>query len=413
MAQVLAPVSTQAFGVANYTNPETLAQSLLVPGWSPLPGTVVVSEAAGTDSVGFFNNGSSVFGIDSGVIITNGLIQNAIGPNVQGGTTGDGIISSLSFDFIAVSPEISWRYVFASEEWNPFYYDPFFNDSFTLTIDNRNIATLPGTNLPIDTATINWQKNTSSLISNWLVPAHSRSPIGDVLSWGPYNTQYDAFTVPLTAKATGLIVGQTYTATFEVEDGAEDGVDSAVLISSASVSFPGSSTLNPLLPASAPSPGQPWQFPPIYNFDPDFVWQLDPDVAIGYIYNVTGGPLFDQYTAPDLLFNSSYTLYGATGGVCSNNPNDYNAFISVIPESVAYDFASPLACFAIKGIDPQNALALNNTAAFMAGVSFDSTLGLAYVTQLPIPVPGPLPLLGVGATYGWARRLRRRTRAGA
>lgn len=30
----------------------------------------------------------------------------------------------------------------------------------------------------------------------------------------------------------------------------------------------------------------------------------------------------------------------------------------------------------------------------------------------PVPVPGPLPLLGVGAAFGWSRRLRRRQRLG-
>ena len=32
---------------------------------------------------------------------------------------------------------------------------------------------------------------------------------------------------------------------------------------------------------------------------------------------------------------------------------------------------------------------------------------------LPAPVPGPLPLFGAGAAFGWSRRLRRRVQSGS
>lgn len=74
-----------------------------------------------------------------------------------------------------------------------------------------------------------------------------------------------------------------------------------------------------------------------------------------------------------------------------------------------YDFTTPLACFAIKGISAQNALDPLNTTAFVAGISFDKA-GSVTVSQTPIPTPGPLPLAGAGMAYGWVRGLRRRLR---
>lgn len=181
-------------------------------------------------------------------------------------------------------------------------------------------------------------------------------------------------------------------------------------ISTATLPQEGTSSLNPWMPPVIPSrDDEPWIFPPTVVDNPDRIWWYDPEVAIGYVYNVADplGPLFDQYVAPDLPYNDTYELLSSGGSACSTNPEDFTTVLDTITQNVPYTFTTPLACFAIKGISEQNALDPLNTSAFVGGISFNKT-GTVTVSQTPIPTPGPLPLAGAGMAYGWARRLRRR-----
>ena len=74
---------------------------------------------------------------------------------------------------------------------------------------------------------------------------------------------------------------------------------------------PGSSSGAPILPP--PTSGSTWSFPPITLPDASSTLWLDPDVSVGYIYKVDpSGPLFDQFIAPALTYNTSYQLYSST-----------------------------------------------------------------------------------------------------
>jgi len=181
-------------------------------------------------------------------------------------------------------------------------------------------------------------------------------------------------------------------------------------ISTVTLPQEGTSSLNPWMPPVIPSRNdEPWIFPPTVVDNPDRIWWYDPEVAIGYVYNVADpmGPLFDQYVAPDLPYNDTYEILSSGGSACSTKPEDFTTVLDTITQNVPYSFATPLACFAIKGISEQNALDPLNTTAFVGGISFDRT-GTVTVSQTPIPTPGPLPLAGAGVAYSWARRLRRR-----
>ena len=97
----------RALTVASYTNLEALAQSLLVPGWSPVPGSVAATQLI-TDAIGTFDNAADI-GITNGVLVTSGTIFNALGPNNSPSATEVGALTRLSFEFVAVSPGNSWR----------------------------------------------------------------------------------------------------------------------------------------------------------------------------------------------------------------------------------------------------------------------------------------------------------------
>ncbi|MCX5952907.1 MAG: choice-of-anchor L domain-containing protein [Cyanobacteria bacterium] len=129
---------------------------------------------------------------------------NAVGPNNSGSATGPGALSSLSFAFRAVSPSISWRYVFASEyeEW----VGSQFNDRFRLTLNGENLALIPGTSANVEINSVNQISNT----------AFYRSNVGSALN--NFNTQYDGLTTLLTASKGDLVVGNTYNVEFMVTD---------------------------------------------------------------------------------------------------------------------------------------------------------------------------------------------------
>jgi hypothetical protein len=376
------------------TDFNALASFLLVDGWSPVPGSVS-GTLAGSDAIGTFDNAADI-GLTNGVLLTTGTVFNAVGPNTSSSTTGPGALSSLSFDFVAVSPGISWRYVFASEEYEEFVNSSF-NDRFRLTLNGENLALIPGTSSNVEINSVNQFFNT----------AFYRPNTGAALN--NFNTQYDGFTTLLTASKGDLVVGNTYNVQFMVTDVGDTALDSGVFIGANSVSFEGGSPEVPLMPEAPTSPTAPWVFPEFTVFDPGFTWWLDPDVAIGYIYNVTGGPKFATYNAPTLPFDNNYELFGSSDS-CSTFTNS----LGLITGGNQFSFGTAVDCFAIKGIDVANMLDPTDTMAFVAGVTFDS-MGTVSVTQTPITqfvdpasVPGPLPLFGVGAAFAYSRKLRNR-----
>jgi hypothetical protein len=385
----------KAVTVSPSTDFNALANFLLVDGWDPVPGSVS-GTLAGANAIGTFDNASDI-GLTNGVLLTTGSVFNAVGPNTSESTSGPGALSSISFDFVAVSPGISWRYVFASEEYEE-YVNSGYNDSFSLTLNGENLALIPGTSSAVAINSVNQLSNT----------AFYRSNVGTALN--NFNTQYDGLTTLLTASKGDLVVGNTYNVQFTITDVGDQAWDSGVFIGANSVSFDGGRPETPLLPETPTSPTAPWVFPDFTVFDPGFTWWLDPDVAVGYIYNVTGGPKFASYDPLPLPFDNNYELFGSSDS-CATFTNSLGP---ITGSGGAFTFGSPVECFAIKGIDVANMLDPTNTMAFNAGFTFDSE-GTVSVTQTPITefvdpasVPGPLPLFGVGAAFAYSRKLRNR-----
>ena len=389
----------KALTVSPYANIEDLATLLLVSGWDPVPGSVTAT-LAGTNAIGTFDDAADI-GLKNGVLLTTGTIFNALGPNTSSSATGSGTLSSLSFDFVAVSSGISWRYVFGSEEYEE-YVGSQFNDRFRLSLNGENLALIPGTSSDVAINSVNQSSN----------PKFYRPNTGSALN--TLNTQYDGLTTVLTASKSDLVVGNTYTVSFEVTDVGDSSFDSGVFLGANSVSFDGGSLETPLLPPPPENPGDPLVFPTFNVFDTNFTWWIDPDVAVGYIYKVANliGPKFSSVTPISLPFDDSYDLFGSTDSCAT-----FTDSLGVVTGSTTYTFGAPVTCFAIKGIDVANMLDPTNSLAFNTGVTFDTT-GLVDVTQTPITqyvppssVPGPLPLLGVGAAFSWSRQLRRRINA--
>jgi hypothetical protein len=175
----------------------------------------------------------------------------------------------------------------------------------------------------------------------------------------------------------------------------------------------GETPSNPLLPEPTP-PGDPsFRFITQVNAgDPGtgnrFLF-IDPDVAVGYDYTVTGGPNFASVLIPDPLprGDSEFLLeLGSFGNFPLLAGTPFN-LLGVNP----LGFSS----FRISGIDTDELLDPTNPTAFITGLTFTGT-GTVNLTQTPIienipdPVstPEPSSLLGLGLLGGGLTLTRRR-----
>jgi large repetitive protein len=215
-------------GTAPYNPATNLVSNVLLGPGVTLVGTPTF--AGVSSQVGYFNGANSNIGLGSGIIMSSGPANRAIGPNNTAGggflspddvgstatdanlnVLGGGIaedVCKFEFDFIPLADTLRFRYVFASEEY-PNFPCTGVNDVFGFFVsgqrpaalggglyNNQNIATLPNTTTPISIDNINGPGsgcgpagvNPSLYINNPFPQAAVTS------------VQYDGFTVVLTAQ---------------------------------------------------------------------------------------------------------------------------------------------------------------------------------------------------------------------
>ena len=198
----------------------------------------------GFASYAAFSQAGSNFPFTDGLVLTSGRASDAgNGVNsapLNSGSTNWGTdpdleavlgvsntinATSIEFDFIAVTNQISFNYLLASEE----YAEDFpcrFSDSFAFLIrpadgsaPYTNIAVVPGTNIPVSTSVIH-----DEIVG--FCPAENEEffegyNIGD--------TNYNGRTTVLTATA-NLVPNQQYRIKLVLADGTDENADSAIFI---------------------------------------------------------------------------------------------------------------------------------------------------------------------------------------
>ncbi|MES2903838.1 MAG: choice-of-anchor L domain-containing protein [Pseudomonadota bacterium] len=183
------------------------------------PGLTLTGSSLSSDTQnGFFNNGS-VIGINQGVVLTTGNLSCAGSANTTSSCSGSGTGSSLLLTFTLASDSLFFNYVFGSEEYNEFVGSSF-NDSFQLLLNgpgftNVNLAQIPGNGGPVTINNVNNGSNAAFFNDN---------------SAGGLPFELDGFTDVLTASATGLTIGASYTLSFNIADVGDSSLDSAVFI---------------------------------------------------------------------------------------------------------------------------------------------------------------------------------------
>ena len=212
---------------------------------------------ANPNSIATFVSASDKLPIQSGIIMSTGMVSWAGYPNdspssgcamftpgdsrlekIAGARTSDAAI--LEIEFVANTDEVSFEYFFASEEY-PEYVNKGVNDVFAFFIEGPgfdtlyNIAKLPTTGEPITVDHVNAERNSEFYIENKPWRGYSIDNPGTSLA---SVFQFDGMTTLLEAKAKI----QPYTAyklTLAIADVGDNIYDSGVFIKSRSLKSAG------------------------------------------------------------------------------------------------------------------------------------------------------------------------------
>jgi gliding motility-associated-like protein len=223
------------------------------------------------EGIGYFRDPEGVTGFREGIVLSTGRVRDAVGPNTTtstgtrfGGPTSDvdlNVVSSrtlydrvgIEFDFIPLEPTITFRYVFASEEYCEFV-SASYNDIFGFFVSGpgfdgpyaggaENVATVPDGRRPVSIATINHRRNREFYLDNEFANIRRSAGCGGEATVGPRFTQieYDGQTVILTATL-NVQPCATYHLRLVVADVEDADLDSAVFLEAGSFDVGGGAT---------------------------------------------------------------------------------------------------------------------------------------------------------------------------
>ncbi|MEO1259596.1 MAG: choice-of-anchor L domain-containing protein [Bacteroidota bacterium] len=227
-------------------------------------------------SVGYFAGGQPIFGFDEGIIISSGDITLAEGPNetIQAGASfGDGSgdpdidlfitnpafdVAGIEFDFVPVGEQVTFNYVFASEEYCEFV-GSIFNDVFGFFVsgpgingpysnNSINVALLPNSSEFVSINTVNHLDNTNLYVRNEIEEDAAQCSLPFVQAFQNL-IQYDGMTVPLTATI-DVIPCETYHIRLVVADVGDDQLDSGVFLEMESFDLTGDVDVSAEVPGS-------------------------------------------------------------------------------------------------------------------------------------------------------------------
>jgi len=225
------------------------------------------------EQIGYFTAEGSNIGISQGIILASGGVSVAESPNdlptahvaisedaeLENESDLEQIVwpaelndvAVLEFDFTAEGDTLRFKYVFASEEYNEHTCSPY-NDVFGFFISGpgidgnpnyennaKNVALVPGTNVPVAINTVNQgfagaygSENVCNLASsNW--QNNSQYFIDNENNGDPSAPQFDGFTVPFIIEIP-VECGGTYHIKLAIADAVDDKNDSAVFIEAGS-----------------------------------------------------------------------------------------------------------------------------------------------------------------------------------
>ena len=222
---------------------------------------------AGINGIGYFTKNNSTFPIESGIILSSGRASNAPGPN--NGTnseSNDGDLSwagdrdleqavgiaansttynatVLEFDFVPTVDKVSFRFLFASEEYSV-GFECQYSDAFAFLLKRAgtndpytNLAVIPNTATPIKVTTVHPPVNTTFV----------NCPAANQTYFGRYNTGTNASNSPIVyngqtkvlTASTGVTPNVKYHIKLVIADERDEVLDSAVFLEAGSFDLGG------------------------------------------------------------------------------------------------------------------------------------------------------------------------------
>ncbi|WP_274476155.1 choice-of-anchor L domain-containing protein [Mangrovimonas aestuarii] len=213
-----------------------------------------------TDGIGYFTYSGDDFPFEDGIILTTGNCTLAEGPKsgtlssggyqwpgdpyiegflpwIDPGTTNN--VSYLEFEFIPLFTEISFSYIFASEEYGGAFGCDFSDGIVFLLSDQTNgyvsnLALIPGTTDPVSMITVN--NGSCPSLNNPEYFGNYYGASGLPVSSAPINLR--GHTVPMTALGT-VTPGHVYKLKIAIADVNDTAYDSALFIEGGSLNLAG------------------------------------------------------------------------------------------------------------------------------------------------------------------------------
>jgi gliding motility-associated-like protein len=271
-----------------------------------------ISPIGETQGIGYFENGIPSIGINRGIILATGNISNSSGPNQATDRSGNfydesgdpdlSVLSSgavkdavgIEFDFIPLDSFVTFRYVFASEEYCEFV-GSIYNDVFGFFIsgpgingnfsDNaENVALVPSSNQQVSINTISHLTNSEYYRHNELSDDLNICGINNTPSTVHNAIEYDGFTTQLTATLQ-LIPCETYHIRLVVSDVGDNFYDSAVFLEAESFNLGGEVRIRPGNGITAANPALEGCEDAYFVFERADLLSLDFPLTVSYLVN--------------------------------------------------------------------------------------------------------------------------------
>lgn len=196
-----------------------------------------------TSAAGIFTGGKTIIGFEEGIILSTGNAKDVVGPNKYSGvSTGYGLdgdtdltllagldtydAAIIEFDFIPENDNISFQYVFSSDEYNE-YANSGYNDSFAFILNGENIAVLPNTTIPVSINNVNGGNSLNNTSPQNQEFYRNNNP-------STINTEMDGLTVVMSVSAQ-VNKGEVNHIKLAIADGGDCGLDSNVFIKANSI----------------------------------------------------------------------------------------------------------------------------------------------------------------------------------
>ncbi len=310
---------------------------------------------ANANGIAYFQDNGSSFPLSDGIILSTGNALNANGPNSFGdrsdnlfsgndndlesvmAAAGSPLISTdatwISFDFVPTASFISFDYLFASEEYNG-NFECQFADAFAFILTDSvtgavtNLATLPGTNLPVQVITVRDPPITACSPVN---PAFfdqynlGNNTFGEANLGAPAATsaiEFNGQTTVLTATSV-VVPNRSYNIKLVIADASDTEYDSAVFIEGGSfdisVDLGGSRII---------SRGNPLCYGDVYVLDASL--SLLPGISASYVWSQSGTIILGETNATlDVTENGFYEVEITFSNGCIANSSVRLEFVDL------------------------------------------------------------------------------------